>query len=101
MPAAEHPAWLSPTQDGVLLEVRVSPRASRNAIEPADSSRLRIRVTSAPERGKANAAVTKLLAKRLGVANSACRVVRGSSARDKRIEVAGRSADEVIDALFS
>ena len=48
------------------LDIRVQPRASRNAIE-VDGERMTVRVTAAPEGGKANDAVVALLAKRLGV----------------------------------
>ena len=48
------------------LDIRVQPRASRNAIE-IDGERITVRVTAAPESGKANDAVVALLAKRLRV----------------------------------
>lgn len=51
----------------MILDARVMPRASRNAIE-TDGQRLIARVTAAPDGGRANAAVEALLAKRLGVA---------------------------------
>ena len=53
-----------------------------------------MRVTVAPEGGKANAAVCRVVAKALGVPKTAVKVVRGESARDKMLEVAGD--DEAI-----
>ena len=67
---------------GVAIAVRVTPKASRNAVERAGDT-IRIRVTAPPEDGKANAAVQKLLAKALGVAKSRLTLVRGASSRDK------------------
>jgi uncharacterized protein YggU (UPF0235/DUF167 family) len=67
---------------GAEIAVRVTPRASRNAVE-ADGAVLRVRVTVVPEGGKANAAVTKLLAKALGLPKSRLALVRGETARDK------------------
>ncbi len=52
---------------GTEISVRVSPGASREQVT-LDGSRFVIRVTVPPEDGKANKAVTKLLAKALGIA---------------------------------
>lgn len=91
--------WLGEADDGVRIQLRVAPRASKNAIEPADARGLRVRVTAAPDDGKANVAVVKLLAKRLGVAASAVAIIRGETARDKVVEVRGLTIEEVRDAL--
>lgn len=53
---------------------------------------IRVRVTAVPDKGKANAAVTVLLAKALGVPKSAISVVSGETARLKTIAVAGDPA---------
>lgn len=67
---------------GTEIALRVTPKASRNAIVVAEDG-LRAYVTVVPEDGKANAAVAKLLAKALGVAKSRLTLVRGQTARDK------------------
>lgn len=69
-------------QPGAEIAVRVTPRAARNAVL-MDGDLLRVTVTVVPEDGKANAAVTKLLSKALGVAKSRLVLVRGATARDK------------------
>ena len=71
---------------GSRLTLRVTPRASRNAID-AEGAVLRIYVTTVPEGGKANAAVLKLLAKALGVPKSRLRIVQGETGRDKVVEI--------------
>jgi uncharacterized protein len=75
------------------LTVRATPKAGRNEIagRRADGA-LVVRVTAAPEDGRANAAVCALVAKALGVPKGAVRIVRGDSSRDKVLEVVG--ADE-------
>lgn len=67
---------------GAEIAVRVTPRASRNAVL-LDGEAIRVTVTTVPEDGKANAAVVKLLAKALGVAKSRLTLVRGATGRDK------------------
>ncbi len=67
---------------GTEIAVRVTPRASRNAVL-AEGDTIRVLVTVVPEDGKANAAVVKLLAKALGVAKSRLVLLRGATSRDK------------------
>lgn len=69
-------------REGTEIRLRVTPRARRNAISIKDDA-IRVHVTAPPEDGKANAAVTTLLAKSLGVAKSRLTLLRGASSRDK------------------
>ena len=82
------------------LDIRVQPRASRNAVE-IDGERITVRVTAAPESGKANDAVVALLAKRLGIAKRSVQIVRGHKSRDKRIRIEGISAAETLESTFN
>ena len=82
------------------LDVRVQPRAKRNRVEAIERGRLKIYVTAPPEGGKANEAVIALLAKTLGVSKSSVRIVRGHTARDKRLRVDDARADEALAALW-
>ena len=67
---------------GAEIAVRVTPRASRNAVV-IEGGAIRVYVTVVPEDGKANDAVRKILASELGVAKSRLVLVRGQTARDK------------------
>ena len=58
-----------------------------------------MRVTAAPEGGKANAAVVALLAKQLRVARGRVRVVRGHKGRDKRVRIEGITPGEFFARL--
>ena len=71
------------------LDVRVIPRAARDELAGVRDGRLLVRVSAPPVDGKANAAVCALLAKRAGVPKGAVGVVRGESARDKRVRIEG------------
>ena len=89
-------AWRIET-DGITLAVRLTPRAGRDAIdgiEPlADGCRvLKVRVRAAASEGAANAALIALIAKALGVAQRDVQVVAGTTARVKRVRVAGTGA---------
>ena len=78
------------------VEVRVQPRAGRNAVEVDASGRVKVYVTAPPEGGKANAAVVELVAEKLGVAKSRVSIVRGQTLRNKvlRVEGVGEEAGE-------
>lgn len=71
--------------------MRVTPRASRNAVAGigADGSAIKVSVTAPPEDGKANAAVIKLLAKAWKVPKSSVTVAAGAASRNKVLHVAG------------
>jgi uncharacterized protein (TIGR00251 family) len=70
------------------LRVRVTPRASRDAVDGFDAAGLlRVRVTAPPADGAANAAVAKLLAKALGLPPRDVVLVSGATAREKTFDV--------------
>ena len=77
------------------LAVKVSAGASHNRIRGWLGDTLKVAVTAAPERGKANAAVTSLIADALGLPASAVRVVAGHTQPRKQIEVDGLEAEGV------
>jgi uncharacterized protein YggU (UPF0235/DUF167 family) len=76
----------------------VTPRASANAVAGERDGVLLVRVTAPPVEGKANDAVVALLAKALGTPRGAVQVVRGASARTKRISVP-RDAEAALHRL--
>lgn len=80
------------TPTGVTLYLRVTPNAGRDAIDGAETrddgtTCLRVRVSAAPDKGKANAAVITLLAKNLKLAKSAFQLISGDTSRFKSISV--------------
>jgi uncharacterized protein len=75
--------------------VRVVPGARSSAVVGRHGDGWKVRVTAAPERGRANRALLELLAGRLDVRVDALRLVAGHAARDKIVEVEGISADEL------
>ena len=76
-----------------LVAVRVTPRGGTDAIEGVDGAgALRIRVAAAPADGAANVALTRLLAKTLGLPRRAVTVTSGTSSRHKRLRIEGVTA---------
>jgi len=75
------------------LFVRVQPGASRLRIVGMLGDALKVAVTAPPEKGKANKALSRFLAKELGLSQGAVRIVAGIASRRKTVEVEGMSQD--------
>lgn len=80
------------TAGGVVITLRVTPKASASRIDGVAQDAegrafLRLRVTEAPEKGKANEAVVKLLAKAWGLPKSALQIASGETGRVKTVMV--------------
>jgi uncharacterized protein YggU (UPF0235/DUF167 family) len=101
MAVASLPEWLSDAPGGSQVLVRLTPRAGTNSIVEPRAGRLQLRVTAAPEDGKANAAACKLVAKALRIGKTSVEVTSGPASRDKTLTVEGLSAAEVADVLAS
>lgn len=77
------------------LALKVAPKASRTAVTGWAGEGLKLSVTAASERGRANAAVIDLLAAVLGLPKSVIRVVRGHASPQKWVEIGGLPDAEV------
>lgn len=81
------------TATGVILPVRLTPRSARDEISGVETfggeAMLKARVRALPEDGRANAALTKLIAKWLGVAPSCVKIVHGGKWRAKHVAIDG------------
>ncbi|SMR81816.1 hypothetical protein SAMN04488030_2238 [Aliiroseovarius halocynthiae] len=74
------------SKEGARISVRVTPKASRNEVTLRDG-KIRIQTTTAPENGKANKAVAKLLAEALGTAKSRLELIQGATSKDKVFQI--------------
>ena len=71
----------------MIITAHVKPGARQNSLEWLDEDTVKISVTAAPEKGKANKAVIELLAEELGVAKSTIELIRGGTARMKQFKI--------------
>jgi uncharacterized protein (TIGR00251 family) len=85
--------------DGVRFDARVTPRASKNAIEGIREGRLVIRVTAPPVDAAANVAVIALLSETLGMAKRQISLVAGERSRTKSIVVTGLTDTQLRERL--
>jgi len=61
---------------------------------------IKVKVSAAPEKGKANQCLTEFLAKQLGVKKSSVRIITGQSNPVKKVQVLGLSAETVVGKLI-
>jgi uncharacterized protein (TIGR00251 family) len=85
--------------DGVLLHVKVQPRASKNEIGEVLGNELKIKVTAPPVDSAANEALLRLLAEVLDCPRGAVQLVRGHASRHKQVLVQGLSVEDVATRL--
>ena len=84
---------------GVIIPVRAHAGARRNAILGVRQGMLRIAVTAAPEKGKANRAIIALLSEALGVPKSAIELISGETSPQKRFLIANANLDVIQQTL--
>jgi len=89
--------------DGIALDVRLTPRGARDAIEGIECRAdgrtvLKVRVRAAPVEGEANEALRRLIAKALRVAPRQVELAAGAGARFKRLRIVGDA--QTLDAML-
>jgi uncharacterized protein (TIGR00251 family) len=84
---------------GVVLGVKVQARARRSGVGGEREGMLRVAVTAAPEKGKANQAVIEVLSRALRVPKSAIELIAGETSTRKRVLVVGATAEQLRAAL--
>jgi len=92
---------ISERDGAAIFAVRVTPRASRDAIEGEHNGALKVRLTAPPVEDRANEALRRLLATRLKVPLSAVRIVGGEKSRNKRVSVAGVTRAQVASLCLA
>jgi hypothetical protein len=84
-----------PHPHGSLQRVRAQPGARRDEIRGLQEGELKVAVTQIAEKGKANDAIIRLLAKKLHVARSDFELVSGDTSRHKRLLIRGQTVAEL------
>lgn len=93
------PNFLRAQPDGVLLSVKLQPRASKNEIGAPLGDELKIKVTAPPVDAAANQALIELLAEKLDCSRGRVELVRGQTSRHKTLKLHGFTPEDVIQAV--
>ena len=87
------------TASGATFQVKVQPRAKKNAITGEIGDALKVALTAPPVEGRANEACIAFLAKFLNVPRSSVTIAAGESSRQKLVRIAGIQDAQVEEAL--
>jgi uncharacterized protein (TIGR00251 family) len=85
--------WLRECDGRTTLTLHIQPGASKTEVAGIHGDALKIRLAAAPVDGRANAALIRFVADRLGLATSAIRLKSGQTSRRKVLEVIAAPAD--------
>ncbi len=89
--------WLQQTEKGLIVTVRVVPRASKDEIAgPIGNEALKVRIQAPPLEGRANTYLIKYLARLWNIPRSNLEILSGEKGRNKRLLISGPS-----DAVFA
>jgi hypothetical protein len=91
--------FLQGRDDGVIINVYVQPRASKNQLVGLQADELKLRLTSPPIEGAANKLCREFLAKLLGVAKGQVTLVAGDKSRHKRLFARGVTPEQARRVL--
>jgi uncharacterized protein len=83
------------TATGTRIDLRVTPRAARTAVDGVRDGRLVLKVTAPPVDDAANQAVVLTLARALDVPKGSVRITAGATGRNKSVEIDGLRGSEV------
>lgn len=93
------PSYIGTHPDGVVLALRIQPRASRTEVVGPLADRLKVAVSGPPVDGKANRQLRAFLARRLGVPKSAVEILSGETSRDKSVLIVGVRTHDILAAI--
>ena len=72
-------------EKGFLLNLRISPNASKNEIIKSDDGSIKVKITAQPVDGKANKALIEFLSKTFKIPKTSIDIVRGETSKDKTV----------------
>lgn len=75
---------LKETKDGQVLQLRISPNASKNEIIKTTDG-IKVKITAQPIDGKANKALIEFLSKQFKVPKSYFEILKGETSKDKTV----------------
>ncbi|MFV0341163.1 MAG: DUF167 domain-containing protein [Parachlamydiaceae bacterium] len=76
-------------KEGVVIALKIVPKAHRHEILGWENDELKVRLKAVPEKGKANDALLRFLAEKFDIAPSRITLVSGAVSRHKRVRISG------------
>ena len=95
----ESPAWLNVSDEDVVLEVVVDPRASRTRVMGLEDGRLKVQLEGPVDEAAANRRLVTFLAEKIGVDRVQIEVTAGGTNLRKTVRVSRVSRNQVLISL--
>ena len=86
---------IKPIKNGIQIRVRASPRSAKDLVEGIEGDYIKIRLRAIPEKGKANEAIIKILAKFFDIAPTKISIISGQTSRIKTVEIISHDIHEI------
>ena len=84
---------------GIVFTVKVVPGSSRTVLCGLLDEMIKVKVSAAPEKGKANKCLLDFLSKQLGVKKNAVSIISGKTSAIKSMQVLGISVEQLLNKL--
>jgi len=88
--------------DGIVLNLHIQPRSSKNELCGVQGDALKIRLTSPPVDGAANKLCREFLADLFHVPKSAVEIISGETSRHKRVRISASDPgrlQQIVDSI--
>jgi len=83
----------------IILKVYLQPKSSKNEIVSPYRDGIKVKVTAPPVGGKANEALIRFLAKKIGISPSCIEMIKGHHSREKTLRISGMVDRELMEKL--
>jgi len=77
--------WFKEKDGDLIINLRIMPRAAKNAVQGLHGSALKIRIQAPPVEGKANQTLIKFLSKHWKIPRADIQILSGKTGRNKRV----------------
>ena len=83
-------------ENGVILPVKACPGARRTGMTGVHDGALKVAVSEAPEKGKATAAIIRVLADAIGIKKGQIQLISGQTSTQKKFLISGLDPQEIV-----
>jgi uncharacterized protein (TIGR00251 family) len=90
---------IAQSPNGINFQIKVVPASSKTCFEGIYDDMLKVKLSAAPEKGKANKALVDFLAEKLGIKKKFIKVVSGQTSKTKKIAVEQITPQELLEKL--
>ncbi|MDB6041364.1 MAG: hypothetical protein JWM99_5205 [Verrucomicrobiales bacterium] len=95
-----NPPWIRTHKHGVILAIKVQPRASKSEIVGILGNELKIRIAAPPIDSAANEALVEFIAEKSGCHRQTITLIRGATSRSKTLSIRDGKLHEIEKKLL-